>query len=175
MLDGGQHSFVQGYKAQIAVDGDSQVIVAAVVTQTPEDRQQLVPMVEAVKQTAGHKPKTVAADAGYWSTAAVEQVRKKNIRALVPPERTQHSTATHNRAKTEAAERMRKVLSRKPGRMAYAHRQGCVEPVFGILKEFRGYRRFHLRGLENVNGEWALMCLGHNLRKLCAHRARTAA
>ena len=175
MPDGGHKgSFVQGYNAQIAVDGEAQVIVAAEVTQQSNDKQQLVPMVEQVKQNVGAQPQAVSADNGYWNEKQVGDVRVQGIDLHVATGKQKHgepSKAGDEDAKESTAEaglleQMKHKLKTQAGQDLYRMRKAIVEPVFGQIKEWRGFRRFLLRGLQKVRAEWKLICLTHNLLKL---------
>ena len=168
MMNSGRAGFIQGYNAQIAVDTDSHVIVAATITQQEHDKQQLVPVVEAIRRMTGRKPAVIAADSGYWSSEAVEHQSLRGIRVLVPPDAGHTRQLTSSSPRTEAAQLMRRKLAHSSGRKSYARRKGSVEPVFGTLKEHRGYRRFLFRGDAKVSAEWQLICAAHNIRKLCA-------
>jgi transposase len=170
MKDGATKSFVQAYNAQAAVDGDSQVIVACAVTQEANDKRQLAPMVEKVARNLGKKPVRLLADAGYFSEEALADGRLAGIDLYVPPDRRKHGDADPDagepRPGESAAGRMRARLGTPEGRAAYAARKAIVEPVFGQIKEPRGFRRFSFRGLARVAAEWDLVCLTHNLLKL---------
>ena len=175
MPDGGHKgSFVQGYNAQIAVDGKSQVIVAAEVTQQSNDKQQLVPMLEQVKQNVGAQPQAASADHGYWNAKQVGDARIQGIDLHVATGKQKHgepSTAADEDAPESTAEaglreQMQQKLKTEAGRDLYRMRKAIVEPVFGQIKEWRGFRRFLLRGLQKVRAEWKLICLTHNLLKL---------
>lgn len=167
MKDSGRGCFVQAYNAQVAVEAEHQLIVAAAVTQQPADKQQLVPMVERVQQTTGETPEAVLADAGYWSEGAVRDEKLKGIELLVSPDGGRGKSAVASNApQSETAQRMREKLQSSEGRGLYRLRKTIVEPVFGYIKQQRGLRRFLLRGLRKVNGEWLLICLTHNLLKL---------
>jgi len=173
MPDGGHKgSFVQGYNAQIAVDGEAQVIVAAEVTQQSNDKQQLVPMVEQVKQNVGAQPQAVSADAGYWNGKQVGDARVQGIDLHVATGKQKHGEpnkdedATESNAEAGLLEQMKQKLKTEAGRDLYRMRKAIVEPVFGQIKEWRGFRRFLLRGLQKVRSEWKLICLTHNLLKL---------
>ena len=157
---------MQGYNAQAAVDQHAQVIVAALVSQNPDDKRLLAPMTKLIRGNMGRKPKLITADAGYWSSEAVSGVAAQNIRVLVPPDGGRAAPDNPFRPATFAAQRMRKKLTRVKSAMDYAMRKAIVEPVFACLKEHRGFRRFLLRGLRATNAEWQLMALTHNLRKL---------
>jgi transposase len=171
MKDGATKSFEQCYNAQAGVDAQAQIIVAAEVVQTPTDKQQLVPMLEAVEENAGRRPEQASADSGYFSSSAVTDERLEGIALYVPPDRVKHGPAVD--AVTEPApedvsviEKMRHKLKTTVGRQIYGKRKAVVEPVFGQIKEARGFRRFSFRGLKNVQAEWNLVCLTHNLLKL---------
>ena len=175
MPDGGhQGSFGQGYNAQIAVDGEAQVIVAAEVTQQSNDKQQLVPMVEQVKQNVGAQPQAVSADNGYWSAEQVGDARVQGINLHVATGKQKHGEpskagdedAMQPSADTWLLEQMKQKLKTEAGGALYRMRKAIVEPVFGQIKEWRGFRRFLLRGLQKVRAEWKLICLTHNLLKL---------
>jgi transposase len=162
-------SFVQAYNAQIAVDAEAQIIVAAAITQDPNDKQQLAPMLEQVEQNTGTKPTAASADTGYSSTSQITDKRVEGIDLYVAQERQKHGASTKSaETKTESGllEQMKQKLQSQAGQALYKMRKAIVEPVFGQVKECRGFRRFSLRGLENVKAEWKLVCLTHNLLKL---------
>ena len=174
MHDNARKCFVQAYNAQLAADSHAQVIVAAEVTQQTTDRQQLVPMAQAVREAAGSMPQTITADAGYWDTASLHDPVLEGIEVLVSPDsQTPPPGAplpSHAPNNTEAMQ-IREILATESGRARYSLRKAVVEPVFGQIKEARGIRRFRLRGFERVSGEWKLICATHNLLKLFRHRA----
>lgn len=175
MKDGATGSFEQSYNAQIAVDGQAQIIVAATLTQAANDKQQLVPVLAEVKTNIGRLPETVTADSGYFSTAAVTSEALSSVDLYVTPDR---SKKTEELAELPAASpppfelepdvitRMREKLKTEHGRAVYKQRKMIVEPVFGQVKEVRGFRRFSFRGLKKNEAEWNLICLTHNLLKL---------
>ncbi len=175
MPDGGHKgSFVQAYNAQIAVDGEAQVIVAAEVTQLSNDKQQLVPLLEQVKRNVGARPQAVSADAGYWSAQQVGDARVQGIDLHVATGKQKHGEpskvgdddARESSAEASLLEQMKQKLKTEAGRDLYRMRKAIAEPVFGQIKEWRGFRRFLLRGLQKVRAEWKLICLTHNLLKL---------
>lgn len=173
MKEGATGSFEQCYNCQAAVDEKAQVIVAATVTQQPNDKEQLKPVLEKLEEnTGGKKPRTVSADAGYFSEANATHCALEGIDAYLATQKHRHSRASppapRGRIPRDATikERMARKLRTIKGRCTYALRKQIVEPVFGQIKEVRGFRRFLLRGLENVQAEWSLMCLTHNLLKL---------
>jgi transposase len=178
MKDGATKEFVQAYNAQAAVDSHAQVIVAAAVTQEANDKQQLVPMLEQVKLLTGGAPQQATADAGYFSEANVTEPKLEGIDLFVAPDREKHSEEVPGAARPPVggqpclsptpspAQAMRDKLHTPQGRTVYKMRKAVVEPVFGQLKEQRGFRRFLLRGRKQVEGEWHLICATHNLLKL---------
>lgn len=173
MKDGASKSFEQAYNCQAAVDEKSQIIVATNVTQQSNDKQQVKPLVEEIKEnTGGNKPKKVSADTGYFSETNIEYLEDEQIDSYVATGRQKHGDipepAGCGRIPKEATkqQRMSRKLRTKRGRETYCKRKQIVEPVFGQIKEVRGFRRFLLRGLENVSSEWDIICLTHNLLKL---------
>lgn len=172
-------TFVQGYNGQAAVDAKSQVIVAAEVTNQGADAPQLPAMVEQMVENTG-TAKGASADAGYYSQANVDVLEQRGIEAFIPPDklprRWRREPAPKGRIphQLSPADRMRRKLRTKRGAARYQLRQESVEPVFGQIKEARGFRRFSLRGLDKVRAEWQLVCLTHNVLKLAARRRATA-
>jgi hypothetical protein len=169
--------YVQGYNAQAAVDADSQVIVAQEVG-TQGDAGRLVPMVDQIRENTGRLPDELSADAGYCSEGNLRALRRRRIQAYVATGRQRHgsssATAHEGRRKGPWARAMRTKLRRAGHRSRYRLRKQTVEPVFGQMKECRGFRRFLLRGLEKVRGEWSLACVAHNLLKLFKAAPRVA-
>ena len=171
-------SVLQGYNCQAAVDATAQIIVAAEVTDEPNDKRQAQPLLTQVLANTGHVPRTVSMDAGYFSEATVATVVTLGCEPLIPPDRQRHGQAApaaprgRPSATLSVAERMRRTLRTKRGRARYAQRKAIVEPVFGQIKQGRGFRQFLLRGLRKVHGEWALICTTHNLLKLWTARQR---
>jgi transposase len=173
MKDGATKSFEQSYNCQAAVDGEAQIIVAADVTQEANDKRQVKPMVEQVKaNTGGEAPDALSADNGYFSEENVEYLGDEEIDAYLATGRQKHGTAPppppRGRIPKDATvkERMARKLRTVKGRGTYSKRKEIAEPVFGQIKDARGFRRFLLRGLEKVRAEWRLICLTHNLLKV---------
>ncbi len=164
--------FLQGYNCQAAVDAEHQIIVAAAVTNRPPDAGNLEPMLRLVIENCGRAPDAVSADSGYWTEGVGEACSNMGTEAYVATERRKHwakdSTIAEGPPPQDATarERMRHKLRTKEGRKIYAWRKVIVEPVFGQIKEPRGFRRFSLRGLGKVTAEWSLVCATHNLLKL---------
>ena len=164
-------SFVQAYNAQIAVDAASQVIVAAEVTQETNDKKQLLPMIALLAANLEQKPEKVSADTGYFSDANVTDESVKDVDLYVATGRDKHGDAVETSSDppppdASSKEAMREKLRTEAGRAVYKMRKAIVEPVFGHIKEQRGFRRFSLRGKENVSREWKLVCAVSNLLKL---------
>lgn len=172
MKDSTTKGFVQAYNAQAAVDSDSQVIVAADVSNEANDKEQVEPAVDQIEQNLGQKPKELSADAGYYSQDNVTGLEDSDIEAFIPPDKKRHTAkeppAPRGRIPKDLStkDRMRRKLRTKRGKKKYSQRKEVVEPVFGQIKEGRGFRQFLLRGLGKVQGEWRLICLTHNILKL---------
>lgn len=153
------------------MDSDHQVIVAARATDLASDKQQAVAMVEQAIGNLGSAPKEVSADAGYYSAKAVAGLHSLGVDSFIVPDQTRYgripSPAPRGRvlAHLSARDRMRRKLRTQRGRQRYAIRKEMVEPVFGQIRHGWGFRRFLMRGLEKVDGEWSLICTGHNLLK----------
>ena len=173
MADGANKgSFVQAYNAQIAVDAEAQIIVAAEVTQQVNDKQQLAPMFEQVEKNTGAKPVAGSADNGYCSSEQITDKRVEGIDLHVATGRDKHGASEETASSADpikaatALEQMKQKLQTDAGRAIYKMRKAIVEPVFGQIKECRHFRRFSFRGFENVRAEWKLVCLTHNILKL---------
>lgn len=168
----GPDGFVQAYNTQVAVEPVLQLIVGQTVTQAANDKQQLAPMVEAMKEQSGQKPEEVLADSGYCSDGNLQYLEKEEIAGFVATGKQKHGERSEPCKRgplpkdASRVERMKHKLKTKAGAAIYARRKCIVEPVFGQIKQARGFRQFLLRGLEKVRGEWALICMTHNLLKL---------
>ena len=175
--------FLQGFNAQAAVDSQNQIIVAADVTNQQTDRAQLAPMVQQVEQNSGAKPEKVSADTGYYSPQQVQAPSLEGIDLYVKPDdppKINASKVTRRAGPKQAKpprsgygpdgipriDHLRAKLATAEGRAIYAKRREIVEPVFGQIKQWRGFRQFWLRGLAKTRAEWRLICLTHNLLKL---------
>jgi transposase len=173
MKNSATKSFEQSYNCQAAVDEGSQIIVATNVTQEANDKQQLKPLVEILTENLdGKKPKRMSADSGYFSEDNVKFLNGERIDSYIATGRIKHGSklqpVPRGRIPETATtkERMARKLRTIKGRGVYKKRKQIVEPVFGQIKEARGYRRFLLRGLNAVEAEWDMICLTHNLLKL---------
>jgi transposase len=169
--------FIQGYNAQAAVDAAGQVIVGHDVVTAGNDAEQLLPMVDAVEAMTGARPEEASADTGYCSEANLAGLEARDIRGYVATGRQKHGTAsaagTGDKRRGSRVAAMATRLKRGAWRSRYRLRKQVVEPVFGQIKQARGFRQFLLRGLAKVKAEWAIVCAVHNLLKLAAAR-RTA-
>lgn len=158
--------FIQGYNAQAAVDAAHQVIVAQALTENAADSGQLVPLVDAIKAKTGRKPREVSADVGYCSEDNLTALEARRIRGYIATGRQKHPEGGEQQRRGPQVEAMRQRLKRGGHRSRYRLRKQVVEPVFGQIKQARGFRQFLMRGIEKVSGEWALLCTAHNILKL---------
>jgi len=168
----GAEGFVQAYNAQIAVEPGLQLIVGQRVTQASNDKQQLVPMVEAIRQQSGQAPQEILTDSGYCSEVNLQYLEKKKIAGFIATDRESYRDRQQGCPRgplpkgATRVDRMRRKLQTKVGAAIYATRKTVAEPVFGQIKQARGFRQFLLRGLRKVQGEWAMICLTHNILKV---------
>ena len=160
--------YIQGYNAQAAVDGAAQIVVAHCLTPSMNDHDQLVPLLDGIEANLGHRPKEASADAGYCSEANLAACKDRNINPYVATGRAKHPGQTKRNLTGQLTTTMRDKLKRAGWRSRYRFRKQIVEPVFGQIKQARGFRQFLLRGLAKVTAEWALICTAHNLTKLAA-------
>jgi transposase len=166
----GPDGFVQAYNTQIAVEATTQLIVGQAGTQEGNDKRQLTPMIETVAAQSGEAPDEVLADSGYCSDANLEYTAAHGIEAYIATERLKHDAPVppcRGPLPKDATltDRMRRKLRTKRGANVYRWRKAIVEPVFGQIKQARGFRQFLLRGVQKVRAEWALVCLTHNILK----------
>jgi predicted nucleic acid-binding Zn-ribbon protein len=178
--------FVQAYNAQSAVDSEAQIIVAHDVTQSAVDCGQLVPMTDAIETNLGRKPEQLSADAGYCSEVNLEALENRSIDGYVATGRARDAVAGTVKGKATAApapelaraptrvEAMRTKIKAGGHASPYRLRKQLPEPVFGQIKQARGFRQFLLRGFEKVRSEWAMVCTVHNLLKLAKGRSLSA-
>jgi transposase len=163
--------FVQGYNCQAAVDADRQIIVAQHVTNSGADAHELKPLLEQIKQQMRRQARQVSADAGYSSEHNLKELNRRHIRGYVANRWQKDSSQRESKLPTKMAPYARWMWQRlRQGsyRSRYRLRKQTVEPVFGQIKQGRGFRQFLLRGQQNVSGEWSLLCTVHNLMKLAA-------
>jgi transposase len=179
----GADGFVQGYNAQAAVEPEWGLIVGQLVTQAANDKEQLKPMVAAIEAQSGQRPAAILADRGYCSEENLKYLEsagepEKRIEGYLAPGKQKHGgyRQPYKRGPlpkgATRVDRMRRRLQTKAGKAVYAARKYVVEPVFGQIKQARGFRQFVLRGIRKIRGEWALVCLRHNLLRL--HAAQQA-
>jgi len=172
--------FEQCYNAQAVVDTETMLVLVPQVTQAANDKQQVVPMVEKLQALpAGlNRPDQLVADAGYFSAANVDACEAAGIAPLMAVKRDEHHPPVSERfdeppalpANPTPVQRMTHRLKTGAGKAAYAQRKSTVEPVFGIIKSVMGFRQFLTRGLDNVQGEWTLVCLAWNLKRMAVLR-----
>lgn len=169
-----REGFIQGYNAQAAVDAGYQVIVAHGLTSHASDVHQLEPMLDHIRTNTGRQARELSADAGYCSEHNLNALNRRRIRGYVATGRQQHGAAAATGArKTVPRTRVHamKIRLRRAGhRSRYRFRKQVVEPVFGQIKQARGFRQFMLRGLSQVAEEWSLVCSAHNVLKLAGAR-----
>lgn len=169
MKDQATKTFQQAYNVQIGVDAQAQIIVAAKVVQAGVDQEQLVPVLREVEKNLGRLPERVSADAGYYSKAAITHTAVSAVDLYVPPNQRKPVSLGSAQQLPENAtlqERMWQKLGTKPGREIFDKRKVIVEPVFAQIKHVRGFRQFMLRRWPQVEAEWLLVCMTHNLLKL---------
>ncbi len=172
--------FDQAYNAQAAVDTGSLLVVAPAVTQAANDKAQVVPMLAqlAARLDSLGQVEQLLADTGFYSAKNVQACQAQGIDPFIAVKRDEHHPAPQERltepaalpAEATPAQRMGHKLITKAGRALYALRKPTVEPVFGIIKSVLGFRQFSLRGLKNVTGEWILVCLAWNLKRMAVLR-----
>lgn len=170
--------FEQGYNAQAGVDTDTHLIVEQHVSDHPNDKQEVAPALERLNAlpAALGRVDTLLADTGYHSRDNVERCETAGIEPLIPAARQSHNPPLAERfgedppapGEPSPAEAMAHRLRTREGKARYAKRKATVETVFGLIKHVQGFRQFLLRGLRAVQGEWALVCIGWNLKRLFA-------
>ena len=169
--DGG---FDQHYNVQVAVDQDSLLIVAPSLSNHPNDQHEVEPTLEALSPRLG-QPDAAALDNGYFSSANVQALEQRGIEPYIATGREPHhqswqsffaEQSTPPPADASLKEKMAYKLQTEIGQAIYRLRKCTVEPVIGIIKEVLGFRQFSLRGLAAAAGEWCLVCLAFNLKRL---------
>ena len=171
-----QGGFIAGYNGQIAVDAAHQIIVAQQLGTNPADFAALIPLVDQARANLGRKLRKlreVSGDTGFATEANLEAMADRQVAAYLSPGRIRHGdtdpTAGRLLKRKPRMQAMADTIRRAGRRSRYRLRKQVVEPVFGHIKQARGFRQFLLRGLTNVRGEWAMVCTVHNLLKL--HKA----
>lgn len=168
--------FEQAYNAQAAVDTESRLLIATSLTQQTNDKQQVEPMLEQVQALpeAVGQVEEFLADTGYFSEANVNACADRQISPLMAMGREAHHLPLEERFKPDAPKpesddpvvQMAWRLTTKDGRARYGKRKSTIEPVFGIIKHVMGFRQFSLRGLGAVTGEWKLVALAFNIKRM---------
>lgn len=161
----GSGAFQQCYNAEVGVDGTQRLIVATAVQQSASDAPALIPMVEQAKRNVRRAAREVLADAGYASEANLKALERRNIKGYVALGR-EGKNSRSPKPDAHATKRMAKTLRSKRGRRKYKQRKHLAEPPFGWIKQGLGFRQFSLRGLAKVTGEFTLVCLALNLRRM---------
>ena len=174
MKNANNGGFDQHYNVQVAVDQDSHLIVAPGLSNHTTDRQEALPTVDAIPAGLG-RPEAAALDNGYWSPDNVEGLLQRGIEPYIATGRDPHHGSWQSYFQQNpqppaedapAKEKMAHKLRTEIGQTIYRLRKSTVEPVIGIIKEVLGFRQFSLRGLSAVAGEWTLVCLAFNLKRL---------
>jgi hypothetical protein len=173
--------FDQCYNAQASVDIETMLIIGQHLTQNPNDKLEIDPALEALKALPAQLGTVdgLLADTGYFSEANVESCLEEKILPFISAHRDKHNQSLKERfaepgplpEDADALTQMTHCLQTQAGRAIYAKRKCTVEPVFGIIKAIMGFRQFLLRGVECVRGEWNLVCMAWNLKRLHALKA----
>ena len=158
--------FQQCYNAQMAVDGEHQIIVATEVGPQASDQGQLMGLLDEINETFGAEPAVVLADAGYCNEPDLLELENRGIDAHVALGREGKSRVAVDPARLPATHRMGEKLASLAGKAQYAQRKWLSEAPNGWIKEVLGFRRFSLRGLAKVRGEWDLVCLALNIKRM---------
>lgn len=166
--------YMQAYNAQASVEHDSRLIVHEHVTQNVNDKREILPTLQWFKENPSLIPTSMLADAGYYSDENVKLCENKKIIPYISFGKEQHNQPLEDRFREPQElpedatdiEKMKYRLQTKEGKAIYALRKSMVEPVFGVIKHVMGFRQFMLRGFEKAQGEWSLMCIAYNLKRL---------
>jgi transposase len=174
MKNSNNKGFDQHYNVQVAVDQDCRLIVGNTLSNHVSDREEAIPTVDAIPAEVG-KPKAAALDNGYWSPTNVEELDRRGIEPYIATGRDSHYQSWQERFAQQPEPppedvslivQMAYKLKTVIGKQIYGLRKSTVEPVIGIIKETLGFRQFSLRGLLTAAGEWSLVCLAYNLKRL---------
>jgi len=169
--------FEQAFNAQAAVEVDTMLVVGQYVTVAPNDKEQLVPGLDSISPVIGRVSEALV-DTGYYSEKAVREAENREAKPTIyaAMSRSNHRRSIGQLEKqndppepptgASIAEIMQHRLETKSGKKLYRLRKQTVEPVFGIIKEVLGFRRFSMRGVENCNSEWDLVTTSYNLKRL---------
>jgi len=174
MKNSNNDGFDQHYNVQAAVDQDSRLIVGNTVSNHPNDQAEAIPTVDAIPTEVG-KPKAAALDNGYFSSTNIEELEARGIESYIATGGGHHHQSWQERFAQEPTPppedaspmvKMAYKLKTDIGKLIYGLRKSTVEPIIGIIKETLGFRQFSLRGLVAVAGEWCLVCLAYNLKRM---------
>ena len=174
MKNSTDNGYDQHYNVQVAVTQDSFFIVATSLSNHPNDKQEAEPTLDALPAELGH-PQGVAMDNGYFSASNIEASEQRGINPYIATGREAHYKRVDDLlgnlpdeppADASPKEKMAYKLATEIGKEIYRLRKCTVEPVIGIIKEVLGFRQFSLRGLEAAAGEWCLVCLAFNLKRM---------
>lgn len=174
-----RQGFTLGYTVDMAVSEDH-LIVEQRVTQAATDNASLLPVVKAVEQRCAASPQKVSADCGFFSLENLRGLEARGIEGYIPDSNLAHALKGRGHRRHEGRlrhavqRRMRQRLRSPAGRAVYQRRKALIEPVFGVLKEQRGMRRFRSRGLAQVAVEWTLAAIAYNLTRMWSLRQATA-
>lgn len=170
--------FEQAYNAQASVDIETMCITSAHITQAPNDKQEIAPILEELKELPKQLGEidTLLADTGYFSESNVKECLEAGTTPLISTGRQKHNQPLQERFSqpeslpdnTDPVEKMKHYLKTSEGKQLYGKRKSTVEPVFGIIKQVMGFRQFLLRGYEAVSGEWTLVSIAWNLKRMFA-------
>ena len=174
MKNSTDQGFDQHYNAQVAVDHDSLLVVGCRVTDHANDKQEAIPTLDAIPEAVG-KPASASLDNGYFSEGNIEHIEAREVEPYIATGREGHAKSCQAYFAqapdtppddASAKEKMAYKLKTEVGKAIYRLRKCTVEPVLGIIQEVLGFRQFLLRGMAVVAGEWTLVCLGFNLKRM---------
>ena len=174
MKNGNKKGFEQCYNGQAAVDQASRLIVGNILSNRPNGKLDAIPVIDAIPQELG-KPAAAALDNGYMSPTNIDELEERGITPYIATGRDSHHFDLDSLLTSELEPpldnanhivKMIYALNTEAGKAIYKLRKSTVEPVFGIIKEVMGFRQFSLRGLAAAAGEWNLVCLAYNLKRL---------
>lgn len=173
--------FKQSYNAQAGVDVETHLIVEQHISQQANDKLEVEPALKRLQALPDElgRAQAVLADTGYFSEANVNQCEEANVTPYIAQGRQNHNEPLQERLAPDptppeqpsAVDAMAHRLKTREGKAIYGQRKSTVETVFGIIKQVLGFRQFSMRGLDAVSGEWSLVCIGWNLKRLHAIRA----
>ncbi len=176
MKNSNNQGFEQQYNAQAAVEQDCMLVVGHGLSNHPNDRQEAVPTLAAIPTEAIGWPDAAAMDNGYFSQTNIEDFEAQGVEPYIATGREPHHRSWQERfaqqpdpppEEATPKEKMAYKLQTEIGQAIYRLRKSTVEPVIGIIKEVLGFRQFSLRGLAAAAGEWGLVCIGFNLKRMC--------